>query len=303
MNKSVQNNYCSIVTKEIFMRRKITFAYALLLLTVATVSGQQTAPTEVPKRLITQDEKTLNSQWRGKRVAFLGDSMTDKRRIGTTFAYWEYLSELMGIEPYVYGISGNQWDDIYKQAKKLHDEHGSEVDAILIFAGANDFSHDTPTGLFFSETIKDVNHNGEQVSRKYRTQVFNDTSFCGRINKVFSYLKTNYPQQQIIILTPIHRGFAKFSDKNIQPDESYANKYGLYIGDYVNTLKQAASIWAVSLIDLFSLSGLYPLAYSQSQYFHNTETDRLHPNAAGDYRLAKTIQYQLMSLPSTFVEM
>ena len=280
--------------------RRIIIICALTL--TAAAYGQQTTSIEAPKRLITENEKTLNSQWRGKRVAFLGDSMTDKRRAGTTCVYWEYLSELLGIEPYVYGISGNQWDGIYKQALKLHEELGTEVDAIIIFAGTNDFSHDTPVGSFFSETIKDVNHNGEQVSRKYRTPVFNDTTFCGRINKVFSYLKTNYPQQQIIILTPIHRGFAKFSDKNVQPDEGYANKNGLYIDDYVNTLKQAASNWAVPLIDLYSLSGLYPLVDSNAQYFHNNEMDRLHPNASGDYRLAKIIQYQLLTFPSTFVE-
>lgn len=285
------------------MNVKLSISCVLLILTIATNGyGQQINSIEAPKRQLTENDKTPNSQWKGKRVAFLGDSMTDKRRVGTSFVYWEYLTELMGIEPYVYGISGNQWDGIYKQAKKLNEEHGTEVDAILIFAGTNDFNNGTPMGSYFSESIKDVNHNGLQVSRKYRSPIFNDTSFCGRINKVFSYLKTNFPQQQIIILTPIHRGFAKFSDKNIQPDEGDANKQGLYIDDYVNTLKQAASIWAIPLIDLYTLSGLYPLVDSHSQYFHNNDTDRLHPNASGDYRLAKTIQYQLLTLPSTFVE-
>lgn len=136
---------------------------------------------------------------------------------------------------------------------------------------------------------------------KYRTPIFNDSTFCGRINKVMSYLKNNYPQQQIVILTPIHRGFAQFSDKNVQPDENYANELGLYVDTYIDVLKQAASYWAVPLIDLYSTSGLYPLADAQSQYFNNKETDRLHPNAVGDYRLAKTIQYQLLAFPSDFV--
>jgi hypothetical protein len=43
------------------------------------------------------------------------------------------------------------------------------------------------------------------------------------------------------------------------------------------------------------------LADAQSQYFHDKDTDRLHPNALGDYRLAKTIQYQLLALPSNFM--
>ena len=283
------------------MKRILSSACTLLLLAGMNTYAQQSAPKPTPKVIITTDEKTPNSQWQGKRVAYLGDSMTDKRRVGTTCVYWEYLNELMGITPSVYGISGNQWDGVYRQALKLHEEKGTVVDAIFIFAGTNDYSHGTPIGKFFTETIRQTNHNGASVMLKYRTPIFNDSTFCGRINKVMSYLKNNYPQQQIIILTPIHRGFAQFSDKNVQPDENYANELGLYVDTYIDVLKQAASYWAVPLIDLYSTSGLYPLADAQSQYFNNKETDRLHPNAVGDYRLAKTIQYQLLAFPSDFV--
>jgi lysophospholipase L1-like esterase len=283
------------------MNRIKVSACALLLAVSINGSAQSAQSKVVPKVTVATTEKTLNSQWQGKRVAFLGDSMTDKHRVGTTCIYWEYLNELLGIEPSVYGISGNQWDGIYKQALKLKAEKGTEIDAILIFAGTNDFSHGTPIGEFFVETTKETNHNGNQVTRKYRTPILNDTTFCGRINKVMSYLKNNFPQQQIIIMTPIHRGFAQFSDKNVQPDENYSNAQGLYVDTYIATLKLAASYWAVPLIDLYSTSGLFPLADDQSQYFNNKETDRLHPNALGDYRLAKTIQYQLLALPSTFV--
>ena len=283
------------------MKRILSSACTLLLVAGINTYAQQSAPKPTPKVIITTDEKTRNSQWQGKRVAYLGDSMTDKRRVGTTCVYWEYLNELMGITPSVYGISGNQWDGVYRQALKLHEEKGTAVDAIFIFAGTNDYSHGTPIGKFFTETIRQTNHNGASVALKYRTPIFNDSTFCGRINKVMSYLKNNYPQQQIVILTPIHRGFAQFSDKNVQPDENYANELGLYVDAYIDALKQAASYWAVPLIDLYSTSGLYPLADAQSQYFNNKETDRLHPNAVGDYRLAKTIQYQLLAFPSDFV--
>ena len=40
---------------------------------------------------------TIKNQWEGKRVAFLGDSITDKNRIGTKKCYWEYLAELLGL--------------------------------------------------------------------------------------------------------------------------------------------------------------------------------------------------------------
>lgn len=117
-----------------------------------------------------------------------------------------------------------------------------------------------------------------------------------------SYLKEHFPQQQIVIMTPIHRGFARFSDKNVQPEENFANAQNLYIEDYVDALRKAASVWSVPLIDLYSLSGLYPLADSHAQYFSDKDSDRLHPNSAGNYRLAKTIQYQMMAIPSGFEE-
>ncbi|MFA5047085.1 MAG: SGNH/GDSL hydrolase family protein [Paludibacter sp.] len=283
------------------MKRIIAGAGILLLTVSFNIYAQQSVAAAVPKVKLADNEKTPDTQWQGKRVAFLGDSMTDKRRTGTTCIYWEYLSELLGIQPFVYGINGDQWDGIYRQALKLHEEKGTAVDAILIFAGTNDYNHSIPMGRFFSETTKQTNFNGNEVTRKYRTPILNDTTFCGRINKVMSYLKNNYPQQQIIIMTPIHRGFAKFRDTNVQPDENYSNGQGLYIDAYIDALKQAASYWAVPLIDLYSTSGLFPLADAQVQYFHDKDMDRLHPNALGDYRLAKTIQYKLLTFPSGFV--
>ncbi|WP_297094849.1 SGNH/GDSL hydrolase family protein [uncultured Draconibacterium sp.] len=251
-----------------------------------------------------QETTLQDSQWKNKKVAFLGDSMTQKWERDNTprTVYWEYLTKMMGIEPYVYGISGHQWTGIYGQALKLKEEHGTDVDAILIFAGTNDYNHNTPMGSFYTETAKATNYIGTMVTRKYRTLNEDDVTFCGRINKVMAFLKANYPDQQIIVMTPIHRGFSTFSETNVQPEESYSNDLGFYIDDYVTTLKQAASVWAVPLIDLYSISGLYPMEDSHVKYFMDDKTDRLHPNSFGNYRLAKTIQYQLMSLPSTFVE-
>jgi lysophospholipase L1-like esterase len=283
------------------MKKIIVNTCALLLAVGIHGHAQQIVSKAAPKVIVTASDKTPNSQWQGKRVAFLGDSMTDSCRVGTTCIYWEYLGELLGIKPFVYGINGNQWDGIYRQAMKLHQERGTDIDAILIFAGTNDYNQDLPIGMFFKETRKQTNCNGNMVTRKYRIPIMNDSTFCGRINKVMSYLKNNFPQQQVIIMTPIHRGFAKFSENNVQPDENYCNGQGLYLDAYIDALKQAASYWAVPLIDLHSISGLFPLADSQLQYFHSPEMDRLHPNAVGDYRLAKTIQYQLLALPSTFV--
>ena len=50
-------------------------------------------------------EVSVPNRWKGKKVAFLGDSITDKIHVGTTKNYWQYLSEMLGLEPFVYGIT------------------------------------------------------------------------------------------------------------------------------------------------------------------------------------------------------
>lgn len=274
--------------------------FFFLMASISVTAQQNTGSSLIPAS--TEVQKAHGSQWQGKRVAYLGDSMTQPSKNGTNKIYWEYLSEWLGIKPFVYGISGHQWTNIYNQAVKLYEEKGTAVDAIFIFAGTNDYNHGIPMGSFFSQTTKETNHNGKTVTRKYRVPEENDTTFCGRVNKAMSFLKAKFPNQQIIILTPIHRGFAKFSDTNVQPEENFANGAGLFLDNYVDALKQAASIWAVPVIDLYSISGLYPLADSQVPYFNNADSDRLHPNAKGNYRLALTIFHQLQALPSTFVQ-
>ena len=109
-----------------------------------------------------------------------------------------------------------------------------------------------------------------------------------------------YPTKQIVILTPIHRALAAFNDKNWQPTEAYQNECGEFFDEYVESVKEAGEIWAMPVIDTYSLSGLYPLEENQGQYFHIPTTDRLHPNDKGHERLARTLYYQLMALPCVF---
>ena len=69
--------------------------------------------------------------WAGKKVAYLGDSITDPRNNGSKTKYWGFLEQWLDITPYVYGISGRQWNDIPRQAEQLAAEHGDNgtVDA------------------------------------------------------------------------------------------------------------------------------------------------------------------------------
>ena len=242
----------------------------------------------------------ITSQWQGKKVAFLGDSITDKVHVGTEKNYWQYLEEKLGITPLVYGINGNRWIHTKPQAEKLFAEHGTDVDAIFIFMGTNDYMGAIMPGEWFSFKMEETNHGGNTVQRLHRYLNFDEETFCGRINSAMAYLKEKFPNQQIVLMTPIHRAFATFSPTNVQPEESFANAIGLYVESYVEKIRQAADIWSCPLIDLYRTSGLYPLTESHGAFFANPETDRLHPGTAGHARIAQTMLYQMLTLPATF---
>ena len=216
--------------------------------------------------------------WGGKRVAFLGDSITDKQHIGCASNYWNFLARDLGLVPLVYGVNGHQWKHVYDQATKLFAEHPNDVDAIMVFAGTNDYNANVPLG----------------------TWTDGETSFRGRIAAVMDYLTAHYPGTDIWLLTPLHRGYATFGPANVQPDERHANAAGLWIDSYVDVVKEAAAKWgAARLIDLNAESGLYPIFDSYVRYFHDANTDRLHPNTAGHERMAKVIARRLKTCDAT----
>ena len=247
----------------------------------------------------------IKHPWQGKRVAYFGDSTTDPRNSGSQRKWWNWLQDWLGIEPYVYAISGRQWNDIPNQAEKLKAEHGNDFDAILIFIGTNDYNAAIPIGEWYTVSEDSVevalHKQKETLLRRHRTPSMNKNTYRGRINIALQKVKQMFPDKQVVLLTPIHRGFFYGNEKNIQPEESYTNDIGLWLDDYVQSVKEAANIWAVPVIDLNASCGIFPLIKEHAIYCHN-DKDELHPNDKGHIRMAKTVMYQLLALPCTFEE-
>ena len=251
-----------------------------------------------------QSPLTISHPWQGKRVAYFGDSVTDPRNKAASKKYWAWLQEWLQITPYIYGVSGRQWTDIPRQTDNLKTEHGDSVDAILIFCGTNDYNNGVPLGQWWDEQDTEVMYGHGQpkqmVPRRQRTPAMDPDTYRGRINIALDSLKRTYPTKQIVLLTPIHRSNFFANDKNWQCDESYTNQCGEYIDAYVDAVKEAGNIWAVPVIDWNASCGLFPLMSEHGQYFNNSETDLLHPNNLGHQRMARTLMYQLLTLPCTF---
>lgn len=261
--------------------------------------GQQLSEKE------TNRKSCFQHPWQGKRVAFIGDSFTDPQSYGNKIKkYWTFLQEWLDITPYVYGVSGRQWNNVPYQVKQLFEQHGNDVDAILVFIGTNDFNAGVPIGEWFTESVEQVMAaRGEPkklVNLKRRTLIMDNNTYRGRINIGISQLKKLFPDKQIILLTPMHRSFADFGEKNVQPDESYQNGCGEYADVYMQAVKDAGNIWGIPVIDLNAATGMNPMVEEQLIYFYDSGFDRLHPNTKGQERIAKTLFHQLLLYPCVF---
>ena len=241
--------------------------------------------------------------WYGARVGIIGDSISDPKVANGPEKYYWYMAREIGIIPCVVAQNGQQWNEVLPQANRLKSEYGDNVDAILILMGTNDFNAGVPIGEWFTEEYVQVEAaNGEPKSmqtRRHRTLNLDQSTFKGRINMAIDSLKNMYPHQQIILMTPLHRGYAKFGETNIQPDENYTNSCGEYVDAYVNAVKEAGSVWAVPVIDLNAISGIFPLNRSQKEYFPR-DRDRLHPTDEGHERIAHALIAWLRCLAPGF---
>ena len=264
---------------------------------VAAMSVSAGWSAEAAERPSTNDK---SHPWSGKKVVYLGDSITAPSSV---MKYWKFLQDMYGIEPCVYAFSGCQWSDIYPLAQKMRTEQEESPDAILILLGTNDYNASTPIGEWFRVEKEEVNRNGRRISLPRRYFVKDTATFRGRINTVMGYLKHNFPDQQIVIMTPPHRGYANFGEKNVQPPECFPNALGIYFEEYVRVLREAADIWSVPLIDLYRDCGLLPEDSAYAKYFcggGERGKDKLHPCKLGHLRMSSVIAAGLRALPPDF---
>ena len=218
-----------------------------------------------------------SSEWSGKVASFLGDSIT--YGANTTKTYHQYLKELVGFSTCNnYGIDGASITDHSNGICTRFNNVASNSDIIFIFGGTNDFYYNKPLGEWYS------------LVGTTRTLNKDMSTFRGALAVICDGLITKFPTKQIILMTPIHR-----DRLNSQQTDLEANASGLYLDDYVECVKEAGRIFGIPVIDLNGESGLYPLNDENANAFFHT-SDKLHPNADGHLRIARTIQGKLRTI-------
>lgn len=160
---------------------------------------------------------------KGGRVCFLGDSITEGVGVGEGERYFDFLSAMLEIETVGFGVNGAQLSGVEKQAARVYEMFGDDVDAIFVFAGTNDFYGGVPIGSTFTEHSETVivkrDDGGEPLvtnERRVREFCMDSKTVCGRLNRVLSFLKHCYHDKLIVLMTPIHRAYATFGNSNIQ---------------------------------------------------------------------------------------
>lgn len=233
------------------------------------------------------------NRWAGKKAAIIGDSISDSTRVGTTRCWWEILSDSLQIVPTCYARNGATILNMHGQMEKARlqqEQSGEAWDLVIIFGGTNDFNASVPLGEIYTVKEETTNKDGQERTLLHRSYTTDNATFAGRVNNLLSAVKAHFPEARVLMLSPIHRGFAKFGDRNVQPDELWANNVGLFLDDYIHCLGQAGRAWAVPMLDTHIHTQLFPIYNSYDAHINRVDTDRLHPNVKGHHHIALSVQ-------------
>ena len=215
---------------------------------------------------------------RGKKINFLGDSITEGCGVMVPGnIYHERLAaeyELAAARNY--GIGGTRiarqtktsmyeiWD---RDFVSRVDELDPDADIVVVFGGTNDFGHgDAPIGKMEDRT---------------------PDTFYGACHTLCQKLIAKFPEALIVFMTPIHR----LEEDSINGDGSKEAMGTLK--DYVNILKEVLEFYSIPTLDLWSCSGIQPkVDIIREKYC----PDGLHPNDAGHKLIADRLAGFLKTL-------
>ena len=226
------------------------------------------------------------SHWKGKRIGFLGDSITQNAEYVNSYA------NLTGCTAVNYGVSATHMarknNNDTNAFERRYSSMTRNLDMVIVFGGTNDFGH-TTTAEFGAFT------DGPKVG-KY--------TFYAGLHRLFRGLHDRYPSIPVVVMLPIHHGteidvpeYIFNSDKSFT--EGTNPTTGKTFREYVNAIREVAAYYSFIVLDAYSYSGLSPMTEIGADnrvYFR----DGLHLNAAGGEKLARWMYPQLEAVYEMF---
>lgn len=201
------------------------------------------------------------SRWQGKTWGTLGDSIT------AAFGYQPIVQKEVGfLEVLNYGVSGRPMTAGGETDAGATVHVGKRLDPTLdcvtIFAGVNDFRLNKPIG---------------------ELGTFDESTFLGAYASVVEHIIGQNPKVTLSVWTPLQR------DKDGY-DVHYVNEAGHRLIDYAEAVKLIGHTYSLPVLDLYSLSGF------TKETLPMYTSDGLHPNEAGQHRIAFIVSQFLQQL-------
>ncbi len=215
---------------------------------------------------------------KGIKMAVLGDSITEGHGVADRYnMYYNIVARECGIrELYVDGISGTRFarQDVVSDNPRHDIDFLSRVekidadsDLVVVFGGTNDFGHGAaPLGTPEDKT---------------------PYTFHGACNLMCEMLIARFPRSQIVFMGPLHRE-VEDDPRGSRKAEPVATLY-----EYVDIIKSTTRKYSIPFLDLMSVAGITPRVPVLKELYM---PDGLHPNDAGQAKIAERLKYFLLSL-------
>lgn len=217
-------------------------------------------------------------QLKGKKMAFLGDSITEGCGVAD-FAnvYFNRIAARTGAEVFGYGISGTK---IAAPAPSEDDPCSAlyfasrvdgmipDADVVVVFGGTNDFGWgNAPLGCMADRV---------------------ETTFYGAYHLLLQKLFARYPEATLVVMTPLHR----LSEDDVDFNEVGVRRMGP-LKVYVQAIREVAEYYGVPVVDLYANCPIQPKVEVLRQRYM---PDGVHPNDAGQALVADRLLGVLSAL-------